>query len=374
MRRLIVARHGESEYSARGALNGDPENPCPLTDAGREQARRLGRLLVKEPIDLCATSSFGRAQETAEIALAGRDVPQLVVPDLGDHSAGSYEGGRLADYLEWAHTAPAREPIPGAAESRVDVAARLARGYRALLERPESVVLAVLHALPINYLLVGPQRRLPPLGYAEPKGLEAHEVESAIERLERWAAAPSWSGPPSDEGAAETHLSPRRSDGARRRDPPIAGPVRVSRLTAAAAALCALPLLAGCARAPLAHTCSATDKHFIGTTQTNMDMLGYWSSSLQEGEAQPSEVIRETKNAVIRVTATSPTDPALVQTRQIVRVMLNEYWRAIQAQERNRPAGVHMMRAYGLANFAHDVLTQAEPALASKGCDVAPLL
>ena len=136
---------------------------------------------------------------------------------------------------------------------------------------------------------------------------------------------------------------------------------------------CAL-LLTGCARAPLAHTCSVTDKHFIGTTQTNMDMLGYWSSNLQTGEAKPSEVIRETKAAVIRVTATNPTDPSLAQTRQIVRVMLAEYLRAIQAQSHNKQAGVHMMRAYGLANFAHEVLQQAEPALASKGCDVAPLL
>jgi hypothetical protein len=150
--------------------------------------------------------------------------------------------------------------------------------------------------------------------------------------------------------------------------------VRVFRLTAAAMLIpCAL-LLTGCARAPLAHTCSATDKHFIGTTQTNMDMLGYWSSNLQTGEAKPSEVIRETKAAVVRLTATNPTDPSLAQTRQIVRAMLVEYSRAVAAQAKNRAAGPHVMRAYGLANFAHDVLLQAEPALASKGCNVATLL
>jgi hypothetical protein len=33
-----------------------------------------------------------------------------------------------------------------------------------------------------------------------------------------------------------------------------------------------------------------------------------------------------------------------------------------------------MMRAYGLANFAHDVLVQAQPALAARGCSVAALL
>jgi hypothetical protein len=33
-----------------------------------------------------------------------------------------------------------------------------------------------------------------------------------------------------------------------------------------------------------------------------------------------------------------------------------------------------MYRAYGLANFAHDVLAQAQSELLSKGCDVGPLL
>jgi hypothetical protein len=33
-----------------------------------------------------------------------------------------------------------------------------------------------------------------------------------------------------------------------------------------------------------------------------------------------------------------------------------------------------MYRAYGLANFARDVLAEAQPALQPQGCDVAALL
>jgi hypothetical protein len=33
-----------------------------------------------------------------------------------------------------------------------------------------------------------------------------------------------------------------------------------------------------------------------------------------------------------------------------------------------------MFHAYALANLAHDTLVQAEPPLAKRGCDVAPLL
>lgn len=131
---------------------------------------------------------------------------------------------------------------------------------------------------------------------------------------------------------------------------------------------------AGCARAPMAHTCSATDKQFIGITQTDMDSLGYWSQSLATGDADAAQVISQTQIAERSVTATAPTDPTLSQTRQILRAMLSEYWRAVAAHSHHHEAGTHMMRAYGLANFAHDALAQAQPALMSKGCDVSPLL
>lgn len=192
MERLIVARHGESDHSARGLLNGDPDLPCRLTPTGREQARRLGDVLRPVRVDLCVTSAFERTKETADVALAGRPIPRLVVPELNDHTAGEYEGRELDEYLVWAHAAPSGEPIPGTAESRLDVVRRFARGYRRLLERPEPTVLAVLHSLPIAYLLSGPLRRLPLLEYAEPSFVPAADVATGVERLERWAASPTW--------------------------------------------------------------------------------------------------------------------------------------------------------------------------------------
>jgi broad specificity phosphatase PhoE len=189
---LIVARHGESDNSARGLLNGDPSLRCPLTPTGREQARRLGMLLRSERIDLTVTSAFARTKETAEIAFAGRSLPRLVVPELNDHPAGAFEGKRLADYLAWAHASPSDASIPGAAESRADALRRFAQGYRLLLERPEPTVVAILHSLPISYLLSGPLQRLPLLDYAEPTRVAAAEVLAGVERLERWAADPTW--------------------------------------------------------------------------------------------------------------------------------------------------------------------------------------
>lgn len=131
---------------------------------------------------------------------------------------------------------------------------------------------------------------------------------------------------------------------------------------------------AGAGRPSVAHTCSATDRHFIERTQVNMESLGYWSASLADGQAEPAQVIRQTKVAARSVDATRPTDPTLKQTRQILRMMLTEYWQAVSARADDRDSGVHMMRAYGLANFAHDLLAQAQPSLASKGCPIDALL
>jgi hypothetical protein len=46
----------------------------------------------------------------------------------------------------------------------------------------------------------------------------------------------------------------------------------------------------------------------------------------------------------------------------------------MEEEAKHGEAGNHIFHAYGLANFAHDVLLKAEPALGKRGCDVAALL
>ena len=197
MESLILVRHAQSEYNVRGVLNGDPRLAVALTDEGREQARRLGRALASREIGLCVTSEFVRTIETADVSFAGREIPRLVVPELNDHPAGEYEGRPLADYLEWAQAAGPNDAIPGTTESRAAIVARFARGYAVVLDRPETMVVAVLHSLPIVYLLeaaagTDPVARLGLLPYAEPRELDRAQVEAGIALLGRWLKSPSW--------------------------------------------------------------------------------------------------------------------------------------------------------------------------------------
>jgi broad specificity phosphatase PhoE len=194
---VILARHGESEYSVRGLVNGDPAVRVALTPRGREEAQALGEALRDREIDLCITSDFERAIETADEALRGRDVPRLVVPELGDIRMGSYEGKSLEEYRLWAHHCAPTEEGPGGGESRVEALRRYLVGFGVVAGRPERTVLVVSHSLPIRYVVtaadgVDPQASMGQADYATAYDLTGEQLRSALERLDRWAEAPHW--------------------------------------------------------------------------------------------------------------------------------------------------------------------------------------
>ena len=196
MRTAILARHGESEFSVKNVMNGDPGLAGPLTEAGVEQSRALGQALREEPIDLCVVPEFERTRQTADFALAGRDVPRLVVRELNDIHVGKFEGGLLETYRAWARDRSPVE-IPAGGESRAGVAERFARGFRLILARPEETVLVVAHGLPIRYVLLAiegtePRPVVESVDYATPYRLSRSDLEHAVERLELWVMDPIW--------------------------------------------------------------------------------------------------------------------------------------------------------------------------------------
>jgi len=197
VRRAILARHGESERSVVGRTNGDPRTACALTETGREEARALGRALASDEIGLCVTSEFERVRETADLALEGREVPRLVLPELNDIRFGEFEGRPLTDYRAWAHAHGPEEPAPGGGDSRAETVGRYVRAYRTILARPEETVLVVAHGLPVRYILDAVEGRNPAaviaqVPYAEPFRLEAGELTPAVDILEAWVANPAW--------------------------------------------------------------------------------------------------------------------------------------------------------------------------------------
>jgi alpha-ribazole phosphatase len=188
MDEVVLARHGESETSARGLVGGD----APLTETGRAQARELGLALAPLALEVCLTSRSRRARETAELALAGRDVARELLPDLDDIDFGSFAGQQLEEYRAWIAGHPPTLPPPGG-ESRVETLRRFARGFRAVLARPERIVLVVAHGLALRAVRdERPQPEVTGVPYGSWIRLSRAELEDGVARLDAWCDAPAW--------------------------------------------------------------------------------------------------------------------------------------------------------------------------------------
>ena len=196
METLVLARHAAAGSNRDGLASCSVPGPG-LTPEGVEQARALGEALAAEQIELGVTSELRRTQETLEIALEGRDVPTILIPELDEIHFGSFDGGLLAEYRAWAAAHAPDLPAPGDGESRAQAAARFARGLRRVLERPERLILLVGHALCIRYFLDGAEGLVPaplmvPLDHATAYRLTAAEAVGAAELLEEWSEAPAF--------------------------------------------------------------------------------------------------------------------------------------------------------------------------------------
>ena len=111
MQLYVIARHGESTLNYENRINGDPSVPVRLTEKGRDEARLLGQQLAHIPLQLCLHSEFPRTRETAEIALAGREVPFLEEYGGGWHVP---QGADPAERLDGALQADLRRAGEGA--------------------------------------------------------------------------------------------------------------------------------------------------------------------------------------------------------------------------------------------------------------------
>ncbi len=139
-RRLWLARHGETDWSASGKHTGCTD--VPLNARGRVQAEALGRGLAALDVHFNAayTSPLSRARETARLAGFPDAIP---MDDLLEWDYGEFEGRKTADirrelndpdWLIW--TADIRN-----GETPHDVGRRADRACNELLKREGDIIL-----------------------------------------------------------------------------------------------------------------------------------------------------------------------------------------------------------------------------------------
>jgi probable phosphoglycerate mutase len=87
--RVLLVRHGQSEWNALGKWQGQADPP--LSDLGRAQARAAARSLGA--LDAIYASDLQRAMETAAIISGELGIgPVILDPDLRERDAGDWSG------------------------------------------------------------------------------------------------------------------------------------------------------------------------------------------------------------------------------------------------------------------------------------------
>lgn len=88
--KLYIMRHGETAWNVEGRLQGQSDTE--LNENGVRLAKVTAEGLKNIPFDLGISSPLRRAKHTAELVLAGRNVPLTTDDRLMELSFGSWEG------------------------------------------------------------------------------------------------------------------------------------------------------------------------------------------------------------------------------------------------------------------------------------------
>lgn len=158
MTRVLLIRHGQSEWNAHGRWQGQADPP--LTALGRAQAHHASRKLGV--VDAILTSDLQRAAETAAIIGGELGVGPLVIDvDLRERCAGEWEGLTRAEIeRDWPGYLDPPPPVEGTAEAAALAPAAQVTASGGPRRRPpgweadEDVIERAVHALQRAHELV----------------------------------------------------------------------------------------------------------------------------------------------------------------------------------------------------------------------------
>ncbi|OAM78351.1 histidine phosphatase family protein [Devosia elaeis] len=191
MKRLLLVRHGESEWNAVRRLQGQAD--IGLSEKGEAQARALAPMVEQLAPDLVITSDLRRARHTAELLGFPDARPE---PDLREVDVGDWTGQEIARiiadqpdaYRGWR----AGSFAPPGGEDWADFCARTARATQAAASSADRLLVichgGVIRALLQTLLDLSP-RRIIPVGPASLTILASKQGESVM-RLEVFNYAP----------------------------------------------------------------------------------------------------------------------------------------------------------------------------------------
>jgi broad specificity phosphatase PhoE len=148
MRRILLARHGETSWNALGRLQGHTD--IELNDVGRVQALALAEAMTGVGISAVWTSDLARARDTGSIVAKQLELaaPQQD-PDLRERRFGVFEGLTrdqcAAQYPEAWQAWRTQTATPEGGEQRDAVVERMTRALLRIATSEGGPVLVVSH-------------------------------------------------------------------------------------------------------------------------------------------------------------------------------------------------------------------------------------
>ncbi|MGH7895088.1 MAG: histidine phosphatase family protein, partial [Candidatus Binatia bacterium] len=91
---VVLVRHAETTFNAARVVQ-PPDTP--LSERGREQARRLAARLAGSGIRQIRSSDLARARATAQALHAGTGAPLVLDPELRERDYGTIRGTPYAE-------------------------------------------------------------------------------------------------------------------------------------------------------------------------------------------------------------------------------------------------------------------------------------
>ncbi|OQO89505.1 histidine phosphatase family protein [Saccharomonospora piscinae] len=149
LRRLVLWRHGETDYNAAGRMQGQLDSA--LTEVGWKQARFAAPALARFEPDLVIASDLRRATDTATVLTTAFDLPLRLDKRLRETHLGEWQGltGAAIDERAPGEREHWRFDVtwaPPGGESRLEVAERAQEVVADLLHGDERVDTALFAA------------------------------------------------------------------------------------------------------------------------------------------------------------------------------------------------------------------------------------
>ncbi|MCO5240415.1 MAG: 2,3-diphosphoglycerate-dependent phosphoglycerate mutase [Chitinophagaceae bacterium] len=161
---LVIVRHGQSQWNLENRFTGNED--VPLTELGKEEARKAGEKLKNILFDRAFTSLLKRAEETLSVILGEIDQMQLPVVKsaaLNERNYGALQGLNKAEVSEkygahqvaaWRRSYDIRPPE---GESLKDTAGRVIPYYQQEIEPlliADKNILVVAHGNSLRALMM----------------------------------------------------------------------------------------------------------------------------------------------------------------------------------------------------------------------------